>query len=34
MSGASMTTPSNNWLLREFKDKGAREHALKSSMKT
>ena len=24
MSGASTTTPSNNWLPREFKDKGTK----------
>ena len=34
MSGASTTTPSNNRLLREFKDEGTKKCALESSMKT
>ena len=34
MSGASATTPSNNWLLREFKGIGSKKHALKSGAKT
>ena len=34
MSGVSATTPGNDQLLREFKDEGTRECALKSSTRT
>ena len=34
MSGTSTTTPGNNWLHREFKVKGTKEHLLRSKVAT